>query len=207
MDTVQVLERLKDMVETAKRSGTNPPDFDLCDLSGETDLFCKGNKGIERKDMPQLKGKPIQDSPASDLPKDSKGVVSIESPFVTELKSRGVKLTAKNVDASSLKPTQNQLVGTTVVGMISTLEKNPRDPNITAPIFISKDGYILDGHHRWAAIVGHNFTTGKPISLNVIEVDIGIDQLVNFTNNFADSLGIKKEATRLRSIAKKMVSF
>lgn len=200
-----LLEKLKELVERAKSSGKNPPDFDLCEISVQgTNPFCDGNRGIERKDMPQLRGNPVPDSPAADLPKDSKGTVSIERPFITELKSRGVKLTPKKVDASHLRATQNQLIGSKVIGMISALEKNPSDPHILAPIFISRDGYVLDGHHRWAAIVGHNFTDNKPIFLNVIEVDIGIDTLVDFTNNFADSMGIKQKAARLRTLAERL---
>jgi hypothetical protein len=196
------LNKMKEMVDKARAGGDKPPNFDLCEVSVPgTNLFCGGNRGIERKDMPQLKGKPADGTPASKLPVGADGEVSVEKPFVDALKSKGVKMQQKTVDASHLKSTQNQLVGSKVVGMIGALQKDPKNPDITAPIFVSKDGYVLDGHHRWAAVVGLNFFTDKPVNMNVIEVDMGIDDLVNFTNQFADQMGIRQKAARLRLIA------
>lgn len=200
------LNKMKSMVDKARASGNNPPNFDLCEVSVPgTNLFCGGNKGIERKDMPQLKGKPSEGSAASKIQAGPDGEVSIEKQFVESLKNQGVKMTPKSVDAAQLKSTQNQLVGSKVVGMIGALEKNPKNPDITAPIFVSKDGYVLDGHHRWAAMVGLNFFSDKPVHMNVVEVDMSIDDLVKYTNEFADYMGIRQKAARLRLIASSLV--
>jgi hypothetical protein len=201
---ISILEKLKIMISEAKKSGRSTPNFDLCSLyvTG-TNPFCEFNLGVERKDMPQLKGIPIPGTQSSLLPSGKDGKVSIEKPLIDELQSRGVEVKPKKVDASYLKPTQGELDGYKVIGMIQALEKNATDPKITAPIFVSRDGYILDGHHRWAAIVGHNFTADKPILMNVIEVDSGIEELVRFANNFAESMGIKKTAARLFLIAER----
>lgn len=196
-EVASMLDKLKSIVDEAKAKGEKSPNFDLCQISVPgTNLFCGMNKGIPRQEMPQLKGKPAPGTPASKLQADPSGEVSIEKNFVEELKNKGVKLSKKSLDASELKATQNQLVGPKVVGMLSKLEKNPNDPDITAPIFVSKDGYVLDGHHRWAAMVGLNFKTDKPVRMNVIEVDMSIDDLVKFTNDFADSMGIRQKAAR-----------
>lgn len=200
------LNKMKSMVDKARASGDKPPNFDLCEVSVPgTNLFCGENKGIERKDMPQLKGKPSDGSAASKIQPGADGEVSIEKQFVDSLKNQGVKMTPKKIDAAQLKSTQNQLVGSKVVGMIGALEKDPNHPEITAPIFVSKDGYVLDGHHRWAAVVGLNFFTDKPVNMNVIEVDMGIDDLVKYTNEFADYMGISQKAARLRLIASSLV--
>ena len=196
------LDQMKQMVDKAIASGGKTPNFDLCQISVPgTNLFCRGNKGIERKDMPQLKGIAAKGTKAENLPVGQDGEVSIEKSFVESLKQKGVKLTNKQVEASRLKSTQNQLVGSKVVGMIDALKKNPQDPNIAAPIFVSKDGYVLDGHHRWAAMVGLNFSSEKPVHMNIVEVDMGIDDLVEYTNNFADEMGIRQKAAKLRIIA------
>ena len=47
----------------------------------------------------------------------------------------------KQVDPSGLQPTQSEFYATKVVNM-------PPDAAIL-PIIISKDDYVLDGHHRW----------------------------------------------------------
>jgi hypothetical protein len=193
---------MKKMVDDALASGGKLPNFDLCEVSVPgTNLFCGQNKGIKRQDMPQLKGKPADGSEAEKLTADKDGEVSIEQPFIESLKSKGVGLTNKRVNAAHLKATQNQLVGSKIVGMIEALKKDPNHPKITAPIFVSKDGYVLDGHHRWAAMVGLDFYTDKPVEMNVIEVDMGIDDLVRYTNDFADEIGIRQKAAKLRIIA------
>lgn len=201
------LDKMKQMVDKATAEGDKPPNFDLCEVSVPgTNLFCGGNRGIERKDMPQLKGAPAKGSKAENLPVGQDGEVSIEKPFIESLKQKGVKITNKKVEASQLKSTQNQLVGAKVVGMIDALKENPQDPNITAPIFVSKDGYVLDGHHRWAAMVGLNFSSDKPVEMNIVEVDMSVDDLVKYTNDFADEMGIRQKAARLRRIAQMMIN-
>lgn len=199
------LDKMKAVVDKARASGDKPPDFDLCEVSVPgTNLFCGSNKGIPRKNMPQLKGNPEKGSKAESLSKDSAGEVSIEQPFVDSLIQKNIKLTNKTVEASQLKATQSQLVGSKVVGMIDALKKDPKNKNITAPIFVSKDGYVLDGHHRWAAMVGLNFSSNEPVQMNIVEVDLDINELVKYTNDFADEMGIRQKAAKLRKIAQRI---
>jgi hypothetical protein len=81
--------------------------------------------------------------------------------------------------------------------MYKGLEENPQDPNLTAPIYVSNDGYVLDGHHRWAAIVAYNAKNpDKPIAMNVRVIDEPIKPLVKRSNEFADHIGIEKKAAK-----------
>ena len=148
--------------------------------------------------MPQLKGNAIPGTPADKLPKDKKGEVDTEALFKEALKQSSAKMTAKKVDASTLKATQSQLVGSKVAGMTDALKKDPTNPGITAPIFVSKDGYILDGHHRWAAQVGLSLNKDKPVMMNVVEVDMDAKQLVDFTNKFCNDIGIKQKKGQVK---------
>ena len=75
------------------------------------------------------------------------------------------------------------------------------DPNhpaygkITAPIYVSNDGYVLDGHHRWAAVVAHNAANpDKQIPMNVRVIDEPIVPLVKRSNEFAEAMGIRAKA-------------
>ena len=64
-----------------------------------------------------------------------------------------------------------------------------------APIYVSNDGYVLDGHHRWAAIVAHNAANpDKQIPMNVRVIDEPIVPLVKRSNKFAEDIGIKAKA-------------
>ena len=191
---VSILEKLKQMADEAKDKGGKAPNFDLCQVSVPgTNLFCEVNKGIPRDKMPQLKGNPKAGSDAEKLIKDHKGEVNGEDAFKKELKKQGFKMEKKSIDASRLKSTQSQLVGAKVAGMMAALKKDPNHEAIRAPIFVSKDNYILDGHHRWAAVVGYSLAKGEAVPMDVIQVDMSAEELVKFTNDFADKLGIEQK--------------
>lgn len=195
---VSILNTLAKVVQKAKQDGTEPPDFDLCRISiPGSNLFCDLNKGIPRKKMPQLKGKPSEGSWADkNLPKDDKGEVDGEQAFRNHLTDIGVRIEKSEVPATSLKSTQSQLVGAKVAGMYDALKENPDNPGIRAPIFVSRDGYILDGHHRWASVVAYDLADGvkESIPMNVQVVDMDIEDLVKETNNFAEQIGIAAKA-------------
>lgn len=191
---VALLDKLKEMADDAKAKGVKAPDYDLCEVSiPGTNLFCGDNKGIPRAKMPQLKGKPAPGSEADTLPKDKNGEVDTEAAFKKALIKKGAKLEAKEVPAATLKATQSQLVGPKIAGMLAALKEDPNNKGITAPIFVSKDGYVLDGHHRWAAVVGLQLAKGNsdPVTMKTIQVDMSIGDLVKFTNEFCEDIGIK----------------
>ena len=81
---------------------------------------------------------------------------------------------------------------------MSQVLDNPNHPaydKITAPIYVSNDGYVLDGHHRWAALVAHNAKNpDNQISMKVRVIDEPIEPLVKRSNKFAEDIGIKAKA-------------
>lgn len=198
-EVVALLDKLKEMTDEAQAKGEKAPDYDLCQVSVPgTNLFCAVNKDIPRAKMPQLKGRPEPGSPAADMPKDKGGEVDTEPAFKEALEKKGIKLVEKSVPAATLKATQSQLVGSKVAGMCAALKKDPNNPGITAPIFVSKDGYVLDGHHRWAAVVGLQMAKGggEPVEMKTIQVDMSIEDLLKFSNEFCEDIGIKPKDTK-----------
>lgn len=197
---VSLMDKLAKMTADAKMKGEAAPNYDLCKVSiPGTNLFCKKNKGIPRTLMPQLKGEATPGSWADkNLKKDAKGEVDGEGAFKAYLKESNVAMTPKSYDVATLKATQTDMVGAKVAGMLQALKKDPKHPGITAPIYVSKDGYILDGHHRWAALVGLAMADGdaKPVNMDVIEVDMGIEDLVKETNDFVKRIGIPPKAAK-----------
>jgi hypothetical protein len=191
-----IVDKLADMGRQAKEKGEKAPNFNLCKVSiPGTNLYCDGNKGIERGDMPQFKGTPQPGSPADKLPKDENGEADTEEFFKQMLNKQGIKVSdPRDVPADRLKATQSELVGVKVAGMSKVLD-NPDHPaygKITAPIYISNDGYVLDGHHRWAAVVAHNASNpDKQIPMNVRVIDEPIEPLVKRSNDFAEKMGIR----------------
>ena len=208
LDQVSPLERekisakiddLAKMGAEAKAKGEKAPNYNLCKVTiPGTNLYCEGNKGIDRADMPQFKGTPRPGSPADKLPKDENGEADTEEFFKKMLNDKGIKVSEPTaVPADRLKATQSELVGVKVAGMSKVLD-NPDHPaykKITAPIYVSNDGYVLDGHHRWAAVVAHNAAhPDKQIDMNVRVIDQPIKPLVKTSNDFAEHIGIRAKA-------------
>jgi hypothetical protein len=194
-----IIDKLVDLGKQAKEKGEKAPNFNLCQVSiPGTNLYCDDNKGIPREEMPQFKGTPSPGSPADKLPKDESGEADTEEFFKQMLNKKGIKVSKPlAVPPDRLKATQSELVGVKVAGMSKVLE-NPNHPaysKITAPIYISSDGYVLDGHHRWAAVVAYNAANpDKPIPMNVRVIDEPIIPLVKRSNKFAEDMGIRAKA-------------
>ena len=191
-----VVDKLAQLGAEAKAKGEKAPNFNLCKVTiPGTNLYCDGNKGIPREDMPQFKGTPVPGSPADKLPKDENGEADTEEFFKKMLEKDGVKVSDPvEVPADRLKATQSELVGVKVAGMSKVLAdpSHPAYEKITAPIYVSNDGYVLDGHHRWAAIVAHNAANpDNPIPMKVRVIDEPIEPLVKRSNEFAEKIGIR----------------
>ena len=120
-------------------------------------------------------------------------------------------------NVADLKATQNELKPANVAFMVDVLmtatppPHNTGDPDkdkeeldkwklsesLREPIIVSKDGYILDGHHRWAALVALDIANGGSgdIEMNVKQVDADAETLVKKTNEFTDELGLETKAS------------
>ncbi len=191
-----VIDKLAELGKQAKEKGEKAPNFNLCQVTVPgTNLYCDGNKGIPREDMPQFKGTPVPGSPADKLPKDENGEADTEEFFKKMLNKEGIKVSEpQTVPPDRLKATQSELVGVKVAGMSKVLDdpNHPAYGKITAPIYVSNDGYVLDGHHRWAAVVAHNAANpDRQIPMNVRVIDEPIEPLVKRSNSFAEKMGIR----------------
>lgn len=115
---------------------------------------------IPREQLPQIPNKYVVD-------------------FIRMLQNRGISCTASKIPANKLKPSQSNLN----VDKIHTMMGEPMD-TLAKPIIISKGGYILDGHHRWAAILQIN----GDIKLPVIKVNADIKSLIKIGNEYGKSI-------------------
>jgi hypothetical protein len=91
--------------------------------------FCEGSIGIERKYMPQI-----------NIPK-----------FTKTLKHKyKVPVQNKQIRPSELKPAQGEIRTSKVMEIVKSMKKGKKK-NPNGKIVVSEDGYVVDGHHRWAA--------------------------------------------------------
>jgi hypothetical protein len=116
-------------------------------------------------------------------------------------------------NVSDLKATQNELKPANVAFMVDVLMRAKPPPHkdkqaaddwalsekLREPIIVSKDGYILDGHHRWAALVALDIANGGSgdIEMMVKEVDAGAEELVEKTNEFTRDQGLQTKPADL----------
>ena len=196
--------------EVKKRGVPKPPSYDLCAVSVPgTNLFCGKNKEIPRDDMPQLKTTAVPGTPAwkkaEAIAKETgadpnKVEVNAEGAFLDYLKQKNVEIQyGQTMAATEMKATQNQLNADKVAGMAWALYSNPatKDPKhpLRQALIVSNDGYVLDGHHRWAALATNDIMQGnKEVSdIPVIKVQMDIEELVSTSNEFGDAYGLTRK--------------
>lgn len=168
--------------------------FDLGKVRQQgTPLFTKGNKHIHRENMPQLSGVPLPGSKADKIPHGPGEEVDLVDQFKKELTAKGVKVTEERVRPESLKPTQDQLVGPKVAGIMEFMATASPDSGVFEPIFVTKDNYVIDGHHRWAANIGVDALKGRPFgSMKVRRVDLSIAEALKIADDFMDEWGLPR---------------
>lgn len=88
--------------------------------------------------------------------------------------------------ASELRPTQGQIWYDKIVKNV--LEFGPVDsssPILDMTIIVSEDGYLLDGHHRWAGVM-----MGDPsLKQSVLHVPMNIQRLLEISRSYGFALG------------------
>lgn len=99
---------------------------------------------IERKDMPQVKGK--------DIPSMFK-----------IFDDNGIEYKKGKLIVGNLQPTQEDGIQSKVDSIVLDLKSGKKFP----PIVVSMDGYIMDGHHRWLA---YKKEYGNNYSIDVIMI-------------------------------------
>lgn len=153
--------------------GGKAPTFNLCNVSvAGTNLFCAETKGIPRVKMPQL------DDDQTKL-------------FKKYLKAQGYKVEKTKELASHLRATQNELDGVKVAKTAARLRADPEAKE--RRLVVSKDNYILDGHHYWAGSIGVDAQDNKlgDKNMKVSRVNIGIVQLLKEAEEFTHGGGHK----------------
>lgn len=131
------------------------------DYCGIADDPCRGNLGKGRSDMPQLDGK--------------------EEEFVLSLSKEGIGVKREKVPAGRLYATQREINTEKVAGILGAIASGKLSlKKIASGLIISKDNYVLDGHHRWATIL----TRDPRTDMDVIRVDLPIDELLDRAVNW-----------------------
>ena len=198
-------------------------DFGRIDFKDKP-LIATTSKNIPRIQMPQLKGFPANPAAASALQEangvpeedrvDKEGKYDLEDAWFNSLMREGIKVYAGGktsgpkveVDPSTLKSSQFDMNGAAIAGIFAAVLKGmPPGGGI-----ISNDGYVIDGHHRWASDLLLEARTGRKMKNPYKMIDLPIDECLKRANAFvaeadiapepAASAGITGPGSPLRSL-------
>jgi predicted RNA methylase len=197
IDELALLMRKVDAISRlAAARNIKPPDWDfgLLTVKG-TNLFTAQHKGIPRINMPQFSGIAAPGTEAERLAGGAGKFVDLTPQFAQRLAADGIKVTQKRVLAAHLRATQTELVGSKVAGFAAAVQRgDPRAvKTIAEPIYVTRDNYVIDGHHRWAAnmmLDALSGTLGDDTFQNVLMVDLDIGAAIPYANQFAAQMGI-----------------
>ena len=177
-DAVQAVEIARKVREGIEKSA------DICKLSPPV---CVGNKGLTRDKMPQIEGgKSVAEMLRSDDEEDrAKARSMVEAgadpddtrpildQLLAHLDRNGVGTSQTTVAVGRLKATQREIKADKTFRMADSHLRG-RYPGIGDTVVISRDGYVLDGHHRWAALM----TIDPARRMRVKVVDMDMDDLL-----------------------------
>lgn len=125
--------------------------------------YTKNSIGIPRNQLPQI---------------DFKTFDTVKN----DLENVGIEYACGSIKCNKLKPQQLDLNQDKITKMID--DKVYDEPRT---IFVSKEGYIVDGHHGWAAKLEHD----QDSTIDVIAVNMCIIDLINWFNSRDDSYQIE----------------
>jgi len=94
---------------------------------------------------------------------------------------RKAKVTKGMSYAIKLKQSQKELIKSKVKGVAAKYSK----PTDMKPLIISKDNYIIDGHHRWAAAI---YKFGKDVKIPIHRIHLKKDEAIELYKSVSNSL-------------------
>lgn len=171
-DARQAVEIARKIKEGIKKGA------DVCKLNP---AICAGNLGLTRDKMPQIEGdktvkQMLESSNELDKKKgqamvhagaDPNSDKTILQHMLDHLEKHGVKTSRAEVPVGSLNATQSEIKAEKVYQMADAHLKGKFD-KIDDSVVVSKDGHILDGHHRWAALLA--IDPAKKMKVKVIDM-------------------------------------
>lgn len=179
-DARQAVEIARKIKEGIKKGS------DICKLNPPV---CEGNMGLTRDKMPQIEGEKSVKEMLNATKKDgspdeearAKGRAMVQAGadpesdktilqhMIDHLADNGVKTSETKIPVGALKATQSEIKAEKTYGMADAHLKG-KFPGIDDSVVVSKDGHILDGHHRWAALL--TIDPGREMKVKVIDMDM-----------------------------------
>lgn len=102
-------------------------------------------------------------------------------------KCSGTRVSKKFFKARELNPSQSHIDSDKVIDIVQDYTQS--SPPIIQPLVVDKDGYIIDGHHRWSAIMYMNPNMEIPVyQFNVKIKRLLGNKVPRWQDTFGDSV-------------------
>jgi ParB-like chromosome segregation protein Spo0J len=82
-------------------------------------------------------------------------------------KKYGIKTRRAKRKAGQLRPSQEEINKEKVENVQEEIREKKLDPRV--PLIVSKDNFVIDGHHRWAAY--KTYHPAKPLPVLIVEAN------------------------------------
>lgn len=152
---------------------TSHPDITELKIKG-TLLFGDEGMGVARSDMPQI--------PSSE-----------RENFLADIeKDNGITHEKEKVDPTTLKPIQKEVSGSRAGAIYEKFAEKGAIPK-GERILISKDGFVVDGHHTWAAAVAFSFDN-PGTELPVYRLSVNAKEALEVSVDYAKANGYESKA-------------
>ena len=161
---------------------------DLTELSVEgTLLYGDEGMGIARKEMPQIPGKE-------------------RARFLEEIeKSDGITVEKEKIDPTTLKPIQKEISAARSGAIYKKFQEDGEIPK-DERILISKDGFVVDGHHTWGAAVAFAFDN-PGTELPVYRLSVNAKEALDISLKWSKENGFEGQAIDAKEPAKKNLTW
>ena len=160
---------------------------DITELKVEdTMLFGDEGMGIPRAEMPQIPAERRDE-------------------FLGDLAKEGITTSEEEIDPRTLKPIQKEVSGSRSGAIYLRYKEEGGIPE-QQRILISKDSFVIDGHHTWAASVAFAFDSAGA-KLPVYRIDLTAEEALSKATSWGEAAGIPKQALDAKEPAKKNLTW
>lgn len=162
-----------DVREVLDKAADNAGPIDLTNLTIDGTPIFAGGLNRTRDTMPQI-------------PKEH------QKAFLKDLNDKGIGVREDTVRPSQLLPTQNEIDAVRVGQKLREYDSGNKD---LRAIMVSKDNYVLDGHHRWAVMATLDVESPKlNIKMPVIRIMQDHSKALNSMLRYTRAHGISNRA-------------
>jgi len=178
-----LIKRLGETALEMAEGGSTAPTFNLCNVTIKgTNLFCADQIGIPRVEMPVIRASKTAD-------------------FVKYLEKQGYEVTEGKEKSANLRASQSEISGEKVAASMKRIEEEGK---FYKRLVISKDDYILDGHHTWAGQLAHdaadNDLENDGRQVKVARINIGIVDLIKEAEKWTGGAGKKAASEKAKGL-------